>query len=334
MTYDIPTVMKAVKITEPGGPEVLEIKEFNVPSPNEDEVLVKVASAGVNRPDCLQRLGKYPPPPGITEIPGLEIAGEVVSVGENVDPSLLGKRVMALIAGGGYAEYATAAAESLLPIPDGMNFTQAAAFPETYFTVWHNLFERGGLNADDTLLIHGGTSGIGTTAIQLAKAFGATVIATAGSAEKCEACLKLGADHAINYRDTDFVEEVKNLTDGVGASVILDMVGGSYIGRNFDAAAVDGRIVQIAFLQGAVVEADFRKLMIKRLHHTGSTLRARPQEVKSSIAKDIIDNVLPLVQEGKVGPVMDSTFPITEVQAAHARMEGGDHIGKIVLTFD
>ncbi len=328
----LPATMRAVIAAAKGGPEVLEIVERPVPQPREGEVLVRIAAAGVNRPDVVQRQGHYPPPPGAPDILGLEIAGEVVAAGPGASRFQVGSPVMALVAGGGYAEYAAVHESNALPIPAGLSMTEAAAVPETYFTVWTNVFERGRLQAGEAFLVHGGTSGIGTTAIQLAKAFGARVIATAGSAEKCDACLTLGADLAINYREADFVQGVKAVTEGKGADVILDMVGGSYIQRNYEAAAQDGRIVQIAFMQGGKAEVDFRRLMMKRLTHTGSTLRARSVAEKASIARALEERVLPLLAEGRCRPVMDSTFPLDEVQAAHARMDGGEHIGKIVLT--
>jgi NADPH2:quinone reductase len=328
----LPATMRAVIAAAKGGPEVLEVVERPVPQPQEGEVLVRIAAAGVNRPDVVQRQGHYPPPPGAPDILGLEIAGEVVAAGPGAGRFQVGAPVMALVAGGGYAEYAVVHESNALPVPAGLSMTEAAAVPETYFTVWTNVFERGRLQAGEAFLVHGGTSGIGTTAIQLAKAFGARVIATAGSPEKCDACLTLGADLAINYREADFVQGVKAVTEGKGADVILDMVGGSYIQRNYEAAAQDGRIVQIAFMQGGKAEVDFRRLMMKRLTHTGSTLRARSVAEKAAIARALEERVLPLLAEGRCRPVMDSTFPLDEVQAAHARMDGGEHIGKIVLT--
>jgi NADPH2:quinone reductase len=302
-----------------------------VPRPRAGEILVKVAAAGVNRPDILQRQGGYPPPPGAPDILGLEIAGDVVARGEGAERYPIGERVMGLVAGGGYADYAAVHETNALPVPPTVPIEEAGAIPETFFTVWTNVFERGELRPGENLLVHGGTSGIGTTAIQLAKAFGARVVATAGTDEKCRACLGLGADLAVNYRTTDFVTAVKDFTGGRGAEVILDMVGGAYIPRNYEAAARDGRIVQIAFLQGGRVEVDFRPLMLKRLTHTGSTLRIRSVAEKAAIARALADNVLPLLIQGRARPVMDSTFPLTEVARAHARMEGGEHIGKIVL---
>jgi NADPH2:quinone reductase len=279
----------------------------------------------------IQRQGAYPPPPGAPDTLGLEIAGEVVAAGPGAGRHALGTLVMGLVPGGGYADYAVVHESNALPVPEGLSMPEAGGVPETYFTVWSNVFDRGRLQPGETFLVHGGTSGIGTTAIQLTKAFGATVIATAGTAAKCEACLRLGADHAINYREADFVAEVKRATGGRGADVILDMVGGSYIPRNHEAAAQDGRIVQIAFLEGSRVELDFRRLMLKRLTHTGSTLRPRPVAEKAAIARALADKVLPLIAQGRCRPVMDSTFPLDEVVEAHRRMDGGEHIGKIVL---
>ena len=323
--------MKAVQIREPGGPDVLEVTEQPDPVPGPGELLVSVRAAGVNRPDCLQRQGAYPPPPGASDIPGLEIAGEVVAVGEGAKAYSIGDKVCALVPGGGYAELCTVHESNALPVPDGFSFAEAAAVPETYFTVWHNVFQRGGLQPGETLLVHGGSSGIGTTAIQLAKAFGSSVIATAGSVEKCQACLDLGADRAVNYREEDFVEAVREATDGKGANVILDMVGGDYISRNYDAAAIEGRVVQIAFLRGRMAEADFSKLMLKRLVHTGSTLRARSVDFKASIADELRHQVWPLLEKRSVTPVMDTLLPLEQAAAAHQRMEDGQHIGKIVL---
>lgn len=324
--------MTVIAIAQSGGPEVLEPRTAPVPSPGPGEYLVKVAAAGINRPDVLQRKGLYPPPKGASEIPGLEIAGEVVGAGPGTTRFGPGDLVMALVTGGGYAEYCLAQEPATLPVPEGLGLMQAAAVPETFFTVWTNLFERGGLKADDWLLVHGGSSGIGTTAIQLGAAFGARVLATAGNAEKCAACEKLGAVRAIDYRQEDFVERVKAESGGHGADVILDMVGGSYIERNFRAAAPDARIVQIGFLGGAKAEVDFTRLMLKRLVLTGSTLRARPIEVKAAIARALEEKVWPLLSAGTVSPVMDTTFPLREAGDAHRRMESSQHIGKIVLT--
>lgn len=331
MAEEIPTVMTAIEISSPGGPRVLKAGERPVLAPKSGELLVRVRSAGVNRPDVLQRQGHYPPPQGASDIPGLEISGDVVATGEGVTRFRLGERVTALVAGGGYAQYCTVHESNALPIPAGYGYIEAAAIPETFFTVWHNVFERGALQSGETFLVHGGSSGIGTTAIQLAKAFGASVFTTAGSGDKCEACVKLGADHAINYREEDFVEAVKRLTDGKGANLILDMVGGDYIDRNYDAAAIDGRIVQIAFLNGAKATTDMTKLMVKRLQHTGSTLRARTIEFKAGIARELELNVWPLLAERKVAPVIDMVYPLHEAWRAHERMEDGQHIGKIVL---
>jgi putative PIG3 family NAD(P)H quinone oxidoreductase len=329
--YNIPAKMTAVAISQPGGPMVLKPEKRDVPEPGQGEILIRVRAAGVNRPDVQQRKGAYPPPPGASDLPGLEVSGEVVAVGEGARRWRLGDAVCALTPGGGYAEYAKVHESNALPVPQGFTLTEAAALPETFFTVWHNVFERGGLKAGETLLVHGGSSGIGTTAIQLASALGAYVITTAGSAEKCEACLKLGADRAVNYREQDFVAAVKEATDGRGANVILDMVGGDYVGRNYDAAAVEGRIVQIATQGGAVASADFSKLMVKRLVHTGSTLRPRTVEFKGQIAAALEAQVWPLLAARRVVPVMDMIFPLREAWRAHERMEEGEHIGKIVL---
>ena len=328
----IPATMTAIVIRTPGGPEVLVPEQRPVPQPGEGEVLVKVAAAGVNRPDVMQRKGLYPPPKGATDIPGLEIAGEVVALGPGVTRWKVGDRVMALVVGGGYAEYCPAHESHCLPVPHGLSMAEAAAIPETFFTVWHNVFERGRLKAGETLLVHGGSSGIGTAAIQLAHETGARVIATAGSAEKCEACRTLGADLCINYKTEDFVAATKAGTGGKGADVILDMVGGDYIERNYEAAAVEGRIVQIAFQGSPKATVDFRRIMLKRLTHTGSVLRSRPVADKGAIARGVEQHVLPLIAAAKVRPVMDSTFPMAQAAAAHARMEASVHIGKIVLT--
>lgn len=323
--------MKAIEISEPGGPRALRATERPAPEPGEGEILVRVKCAGVNRPDVLQRMGAYPPPKGASDIPGLEISGTVEALGPGASKFSQGDPVCALVAGGGYAEFATVHESNALPVPGGFTFAEASAIPETYFTVWHNVFQRGGLKAGETLLVHGGTSGIGTTAIQLANAFGATVVTTAGSAGKCAAAEKLGADRAVNYREDDFVEAVRQATGGKGADVILDMVGGDYITRNYQAAAVEGRIVQIAFLNGRKAEADFSLLMVKRLTHTGSTLRARSVDFKAGLATELRDKVWPLLAERKVQPVMDMIYPLSEAWRAHERMEAGSHIGKIVL---
>jgi NADPH:quinone reductase len=327
----LPSTMTAIGIKTAGGPDMLVRQERPVPVPGDGEILVKVAAAGVNRPDVMQRMGLYPPPPGAPDIPGLEIAGEVVALSPNVRRWKIGDRMMALVAGGGYAEYCVAHEEHALPV-SGLSMIEAAAVPETFFTVWHNAFERGGLKSGETLLIHGGSSGIGTTAIQLAKSFGARVITTAGSEEKCAACRKLGADVAINYRTEDFVAATKAATGDKGAEVIVDMVGGDYIARNYEAAAVEGRIVQIAFQGSPKANVDFRRIMLKRLHHTGSTLRSRSVADKAAIARAVEENVLPLMVAGKVKPVIYKTFPLNAAAAAHELMEGSTHIGKIVLT--
>jgi NADPH2:quinone reductase len=328
----LPSRMTAIAISAPGAPEVLVPEERPVPAPGAGEVLVKVAAAGVNRPDVMQRQGSYPPPPGASDIPGLEIAGHVVALGPGTTRWKPGDAVTALVAGGGYAEYCPVHETNALPAPAGLSLIEAAAIPETFFTVWHNAFERGGLKSGETLLVHGGSSGIGTTAIQLAKAFGARVITTAGSAEKCEACRKLGADVAVNYRTEDFVAATKAATGGKGAELILDMVGGDYIERNYEAAAVEGRVVQIAFQGSPRANVDFRRLMLKRLTHTGSTLRARAVADKAAIARALEAKVWPLIAAGRVKPAIYRTFPLAQASAAHALMETSTHIGKIVLT--
>jgi NADPH2:quinone reductase len=328
---ELPTRMTAIGIKAPGGPEMLVPEQRTVPTPGDGEILVMVAAAGVNRPDVMQRRGLYPPPPGAPDIPGLEIAGEVVALGPNVKRWKTGDRVMALVVGGGYAEYCLAHGSHALPL-GGLSMVEGAAIPETFFTVWHNMVERGGLKSGESFLVHGGTSGIGTTAIQLAKALGARVIATAGSEEKCAACRKLGADVAINYKTEDFVAATKAATGEKGSDLILDMVGGDYIARNYEAAAVEGRIVQIAFQGSPKATVDFRRIMLKRLHHTGSTLRSRSVADKGAIARAIEDNALPMIAKGKVKPVIYKAFPLAEAAAAHALMETSTHIGKIVLT--
>ena len=329
---NIPARMTAIAIRAPGGPEVLVPEERPVPQPGEGEVLVKVAAAGVNRPDVMQRMGLYPPPKGTTDIPGLELAGEVVALGSGLARWKIGDQVTALVAGGGYAQYCAVPEVQALPIPRGLSLVEAAAIPETFFTVYPNIFDRGALKAGETFLVHGGTSGIGTVAIMLGKAFGARVFATAGSPEKCEACRKLGAELAINYKTEDFVAAVKQVTGGAGVNVILDIVGGDYIDRNYDAAAVDGRVIQIAFQASPKATVDFRRMLGKRLHHTGSTLRPRPVAEKGKIAQALEAKVWPLVASGQVKPVIDSTFALTQASAAHARMDSSVHIGKIVLT--
>jgi NADPH2:quinone reductase len=327
---DLPKTMTVIGIKEPGGPEVLVPEQRPVPKPREGEILIKVAAAGVNRPDVQQRKGLYPPPPGAPDVPGLEIAGEIAALGSGIKRWATGDRVMALVVGGGYAEYAVAHASHALPV-SGLSMVEAAAVPETFFTVWHNVFERGGLKEGETLLVHGGSSGIGTVAIQLAKTFGATVCTTAGGPEKCAACSALGADFVIDYKSEDFVEVVKTSTGGKGVDVILDMVGGDYIGRNYEAASVEGRIVQIAFAGSPKATVDFRRIMLKRLHHTGSTLRSRAVADKSAIREAIEQKVLPLLAAGQVKPIIYKTFPLAKASEAHALMESSTHIGKIVL---
>jgi NADPH:quinone reductase len=327
----IPQKMRAVIAREPGGPEVLTLVERPVPAPGAGEILIKVAAAGVNRPDILQRQGHYAPPPGASDVIGMEVAGEVVALGEGVTMHGLGDDVTALLPGGGYAEYALAYEGVALAAPRALSRVEAAAIPETFFTVWTNVFDRGGLKRGEWLLVHGGASGIGTTAIQLAKAFGAKVITTVGSDEKIEACRKLGADVVVNHRTEDFVAATKAAT-GAGADVILDMVGGDYVSRNYAAAAVEGRIVQIAFLNGATPQVDLRLLMTKRLTHTGSTLRPRTPEQKAVIAEHLREHVWPLLEGGRLKPIIDSTFPLNQAAKAHARMESSAHFGKIVLT--
>ena len=327
----LPTRMTAIGIKSPGGPEMLVSEERAVPPAGTGEILIKVAAAGVNRPDVMQRKGLYPPPPGAPDIPGLEVAGEIVALGPDVKRWNVGDRVMALVSGGGYAEYCLAHESHALPL-SGLSMVEGAATPETFLTVWHNVFERGGLKRGETLLVHGGTSGIGTTAIQLAKQFGAKVITTAGSDEKCAACRNLGADVAVNYKAEDFVAAIKAATGDKGADVILDMVGGDYIARNYEAAAVEGRIVQIAFQGGPKAEVNFMRMMLKRLHHTGSTLRSRSVADKGAIAHAVEVHALPLIAKGLVKPVIHKTFPLKQAAAAHALMESSSHIGKIVLT--
>jgi putative PIG3 family NAD(P)H quinone oxidoreductase len=327
----LPTQMTVIGISKPGGPEVLLPETRPVPVPGPGEILIKVQAAGVNRPDVAQRSGSYPPPPGASDLPGLEVAGEVVALGENATRHKLGDRVMSLVAGGGYAQYCIAQDAQAMAVPPSLSILEAGALPETLMTVWHNVFERGALKAGETLLVHGGSSGIGTMAIQLAKAFDAKVIVTVGSQDKAEACLKLGADHAINYKTEDFVAATKAATDGKGANVILDMVGGDYIERNYDAAATDGRIVQIAFLGSPKATVNFTKLMVKRLTHTGSTLRPRSNADKAAMVAAIEAKVTPFLREGRIKPLMDSTFPLAKAAQAHARMETSQHIGKIVL---
>ncbi|HSR73193.1 MAG TPA: NAD(P)H-quinone oxidoreductase [Kiloniellales bacterium] len=327
----LPETMTAIEIREPGGPEALVPGRRPVPRPGAGEVLIAVRAAGVNRPDVLQRKGGYPPPPGASDIPGLELAGEVVALGPGVTDRALGDTVAALVIGGGYAEYCVAPAAQCLPVPSGLSPVEAAAMPETFFTVWSNVFDRCRLQAGETFLVHGGSSGIGTTAIQLAAAFGARVFATAGSAEKCRACEELGAERAINYREEDFVAVTRAATGDKGLNVILDMVGGDYVARNVKALGPDGRLCYIAFLGGSKVELDFLPVMLKRLTITGSTLRARSVEFKAEIARALHDKVWPLVEAGKVRPILHRTFPLAEAAEAHRLMESSTHIGKIVL---
>ncbi|EKE70781.1 alcohol dehydrogenase [Celeribacter baekdonensis B30] len=324
----LPTTMRAIEISAPGGPEGLTLCERPVPTPKADEIVIKLAYAGVNRPDALQRAGLYNPPPGASDLPGLEGAGEVVAVGAAVSEWRIGDQVCALLPGGGYADYVATSAAHALPVPRGLSLKEAACLPETFFTVWSNVFMRGALQAGERFLVHGGSSGIGTTAIQLARAFGARVFATAGSAEKCKACEGLGAERAINYRDEDFVEVLK--AEG-GANLILDMVGGDYIPRNVRALAMEGRLVNIAFLQGSKAELNFAQVMMRRLTLTGSTLRPQSDAAKAKIAEALLAKVWPLIEAGQVGPVMHSEFALAEASRAHALMETNAHIGKIVL---
>ena len=328
---NLPATMRHVAMREPGPPDVLSIAQQARPEPKSNEVLVEVAYAGVNRPDCLQRAGGYPPPPDASPVLGLEVAGRVVAVGSDVTRWKVGDEVCALVAGGGYAEYCVAPEAWCLPIPAGVSLRDAAGLPETHFTVWNNVFDRGRLAAGETLLVHGGTSGIGITTIQLAKAFGATVIATAGSAEKVAFCREVGADHAIDYRTQDFVAEVARITGKRGADVVLDMVGGDYIARNLRCLADDGRLVLIAFLKGSKAEIDFRFLMVKRQTITGSTLRASPFRRKAELARSLEANVWPLYAQGKLRIVTHAVFPLDEAAKAHALMESSAHVGKIVL---
>lgn len=327
----IPATMTAIEISAPGGPEVLKPVTMATPEPGEHEILIKVAAAGVNRPDVLQRAGAYPPPPGASPLPGLEVAGEVVALGKGASQWKIGDMVCALTAGGGYAEYCVVHETNALPVPKGLSMAEAAGVPETFFTVWTNVFERGRLKPGESLLVHGGSSGIGTTAIQIAAALGSTVYTTAGSAEKCKVCEELGAARCINYREEDFAEVIREVTNKKGVDVILDMVGGDYIQKNIKAAAMDGRIVNIAYLNGSTAEVNFVMVMMKRLTLTGSTLRARPIADKAAIAAALKERVWPLIEAGKVKPQLFKTFPLREAAAAHALMETSAHIGKIVL---
>ncbi len=328
---DIPKTMTAIEITEDGGPDVLKPATRPVPEVQAGEVLIKVAAAGVNRPDVVQRQGHYPAPPGASDIPGLEAAGSICAIGADTGGWAIGDEVTALVTGGGYAEYCAAPAPQCLAVPQGLSVVEAAALPETFFTVWSNVFDRAGLEAGENFLVHGGSSGIGTTAIQMASAFGAKVFATAGSDAKCARCVELGAVRAINYREEDFVEIVKEETGGAGADVILDMVGGDYVARNIKTAAVDGRIVNIAFLRGPKVEVNLLPVMLKRLTLTGSTLRARSVGFKGAIAEELKAKVWPLIEAGRIRPVIDTVFPLAEAAKAHALMETSAHIGKIML---
>ena len=331
MADALPASMTAIEIVKPGKPEVLVPTTRPVPRPAEGELLVKVAAAGVNRPDVLQRKGAYNPPPGTSDIPGLEIAGTVVALGDGVAGWQVGDGVTALVAGGGYAEYCVAPAPQCLPVPRGYDMVRAAALPETFFTVWTNVFERGRLQKGEAILIHGGSSGIGTSAIQLARACGARVFATAGSAEKCAACEQLGAERCVNYRTSDFVSVVREQTGGRGVDVILDMVGGAYFARNLDALAAEGRLVEIATLQGSKVELNIQTIMQRRLTITGSTLRARPIAEKGAIAAAVKQHVWPLVESGAVRPIVHATFPLRDAAEAHRVMEADTHIGKLIL---
>jgi NADPH:quinone reductase len=327
----LPETMQAAGFDAPGGPDVLRLETLPVPRPAPGEVLIKVAYAGVNRPDVIQRMGFYPPPPGASPIPGLEIAGEVVALGEGVDAAMLGQQVCALVAGGGYAEYCLAVAGLCLPVPADLPLDQAAALPETLFTVWHNVFERAYARDGETILVHGGTSGIGSMAIMLGKAFGLTVIVTCGGADKCKAALEIGADHAIDYKASDFVEEVARITDGKGVEIVLDMVAGDYVARNLKCLAEDGRHVTIAVQGGLQATINMAQVMQRRLHLTGSTLRPRSNAFKALLTQEIAELAWPLVEAGTLRPVMDQAFPLADAACAHVRMESGAHIGKIVL---
>ena len=328
---NIPQSMNYIQIEKHGDPEVLKLHSMPVPEPGPGEVLIKVAAAGVNRPDVMQRKGLYPPPPSATDVPGLEVSGTVVSVGQNVSKPPINSEVCALVTCGGYAEYCLAAASICLPVPEKISLVNAAGIPETFFTVWTNVFKRGQLKAGESLLVHGGSSGIGTTAIQLGKAFGATVYTTAGTSDKCEFCNNLGADAAINYIEQDFSEEIKRLTEGKGVNVILDMVGGPYFPKNIRLLADEGRLVQIALMQGSKAEVDFRSLLLKRVTLTGSTLRPRSVEEKTKIAQALQKNVWPLLESGAIRPIIHQTFPLKQASEAHRLMESSAHIGKILL---
>jgi NADPH:quinone reductase len=328
---EIPESMSAIEISTPGGPEVLKLCTRPVPIAVSGEVLVRVSAAGVNRPDVVQRMGLYPAPPGASDLPGLEVSGTVVAVGPNSDPELLGQKVCALVAGGGYAEYCIARADICWPVPDGLSMEEAAAIPETLMTVWHNVFERGYADEGETILVHGGTSGIGSMAIKLGKLFGLEVIVTCGSDEKCTAALELGAAHAINYKASDFVTEVKRITDGAGVHLVLDMVAGPYVSRNMQCLREDGRHVTIAIQGGAMAEVAMAQVMMRRLTLTGSTLRPRSNDFKALLADEIYRNVWPEVVSGALRPAMAQSFPLADAAAAHALMENGDFVGKIIL---
>ncbi|KIO48093.1 NAD(P)H-quinone oxidoreductase [Nitrosospira sp. NpAV] len=334
LTLDDPRAMMAIDIRHPGGPEVLVPTSHPVPQPAKEHILIRVEAAGVNRPDIFQRRGLYPPPPGTSEIPGLEVAGEVTVLGDGTSRFAAGDKVCALVAGGGYAEYCTVHESNALPIPQGFSMMEAAALPETFFTVWANVFQRGKLKAGETVLIHGGSSGIGTTATMLSKAFGATVVVTVGSEEKRGACLALGADLAINYHTQDFVEESKKFTGGKGVDVIVDIIAGDYVARNYKAAAMNGRVVQIGVQNGPAKELNLMTMLAKRLTHTGSTLRSRSIPEKAQIARELEREVWPLLNEGKLRPLVFRVFRLEEAAKAHALMESSMHIGKIVLTID
>ncbi len=334
MPNQLPDQMRAIEITQPGGPEALVITQRPCPRPGMGEVLIKVAAAGVNRPDVLQRQGNYPPPPGASDIPGLEISGRVVALGEDVESLQVGDVVTALVTGGGYAEYCPAPAAQCLPIPEGLDLAEAAALPETFFTVWTNVFDRGGLQAGESFLVHGGSSGIGTTAIQMARSMGAKVFATAGSAEKCQACEDLGATKAVNYREEDFVTAIKEANDKKGVNVVLDMVGGDYIQRNIKVLEPDGRLCYIAFLGGSKAEVDFLPMMLKRISISGSTLRARDVAFKAAIARNLKEKIWPKIEAGTIRPVMAAKFPLVDAAKAHVLMESSNHIGKIVLVME
>ena len=331
MPSPIPDLMQVVEITKPGGPDVLKPARRPVPAPRAGEVLIEAAAAGVNRPDCLQRAGAYAPPPGASDLPGLEVAGTIVRIGEGVTQWRVGDQVCALTPGGGYAQYCLTPAGQCLPIPKGLDLTQAASLPETFFTVWINVFDRARLAPGETLLVHGGSSGIGVSAIQMARAFGHRVFATAGSPDKCAACEQLGAERCVNYRSEDFVEVVKQLTGGKGADVILDMVGGDYVPRELKCLATDGRLSLIAFLGGTTATLDLTDILFRRLTVTGSTLRPRSVEYKTAVAQALYQRVWPLLESGAIRPVIYRTFPLVEAAQAHTLMESSTHVGKIVL---